>query len=128
MALIDTHSMWIYGYFEETKLPGVRVGDEVDIRLMDGVRLKGEVQGIAKGIAESQTAGGSGLLANVSPTFNWVRLAQRIPVRIRIDRDSVPEGTRLAAGMTATVVLHPHQHEQSTDSVAARDASTGAVR
>jgi multidrug resistance efflux pump len=128
MALIDTHSMWIYGYFEETKLPGVRVGDEVDIRLMDGVRFKGRVQGIAQGIAESQTAGGSGLLANVSPTFNWVRLAQRIPVRIRIDRDSVPEGTRLAAGMTATVVLHPHQHEQSSDSVAARDASTGAAR
>lgn len=107
MALVGNHDFWLYGYFEETKLPGVHVGDAVDIRLMDGARFRGHVEGIARGIADSQNPTSSGLLADVSPTFNWVRLAQRIPVRIRIDQDSLPEGTRLAAGMTATVVLHP---------------------
>ncbi len=107
MALVGSHGFWLYGYFEETKLPGVHVGDAVDIRLMDGARFSGRVEGIAKGIADSQNPTGSGLLADVSPTFNWVRLAQRIPVRIGIDAGSLPEGTRLAAGMTATVVLHP---------------------
>lgn len=110
MALVGSGDFWLYGYFEETKLPGIHVGDEVDVRLMDGVRFKGRVEGIAMGIADSQNPTGSGLLADVSPTFNWVRLAQRIPVRIRIDKDSVPDGTRLAAGMTATVVLHPHKN------------------
>lgn len=106
MALIGSHSFWIYGYFEETKLPSVRIGDEVGIRLMDGTRFKGTVEGISHGIADSENPDNGNLLAQVSPTFSWVRLAQRIPVRIRIDKDSLPKGTPLAAGMTATVVLH----------------------
>ncbi|MDF3983748.1 HlyD family secretion protein [Luteibacter sp. PPL201] len=108
LALIDSHSYWIYGYFEETKLPGVHVGDPVDIRLLSGgVHLNGTVESIARGITDADNPTGSDLLASVNPTFNWVRLAQRVPVRVRIDTAHLPEGTVLAAGMTATLVVRP---------------------
>lgn len=110
MALIDSHSYYIYGYFEETRLPQLRVGDPVDIRLMaGGVRLKGTITGIARGISDSGNPPGSDLLADVNPTFDWVRLAQRIPVRITIDPASIPKGVILAAGMTATLTVHPRE-------------------
>jgi multidrug resistance efflux pump len=113
LALIDSHSYWIYGYFEETKLPGLRIGDPVDIRLMSGgVRLQGKVESIARGITDADNPTGNDLLADVNPTFNWVRLAQRVPVRVRIDASHLPQGTVLAAGMTATLVVHPSQAEQ----------------
>jgi len=109
MALIDSHSYWVYGYFEETKLPQVHVGDSVDIRLMSGgVHLRGTIQSIARGITDAANPTGSDLLSDVSPVFNWVRLAQRIPVRVNIDTDHMPAGTVLAAGMTATLIVHPH--------------------
>ncbi|BAW80515.1 hypothetical conserved protein [Candidatus Nitrosoglobus terrae] len=107
MALISRHNIWIYGYFEETKLLGVRIGDKVNVRLMNGARFKGYVESIARGIIDNQNKAGPNLLADVSPTFNWVRLAQRIPVRISIDYNTVPPDLLLAAGLTATVVLHP---------------------
>jgi len=108
LALVDSHSYYIYGYFEETKLPQLHVGDPVDIRLMaGGVHLKGTISGIAHGITDSDNPTGSDLLADVNPTFSWVRLAQRVPVRIAIDTDSLPDGTLLAAGMTATIEVHP---------------------
>jgi multidrug resistance efflux pump len=109
LALIDSHSYYLYGYFEETKLPRLRVGDPVDIRLMaGGVHLKGTITGIARGITDSDNPTGSNLLADVNPTFNWVRLAQRVPVRVAIDPSSLPRGMVLAAGMTATVEVTPH--------------------
>ena len=109
MALIDSHSYYIYGYFEETKLPQLRVGDPVDIRLMaGGVHLKGTITGIARGITDSDNPTGANLLADVNPTFNWVRLAQRVPGRIAIDTDALPKGMVLAAGMTATIEVQPH--------------------
>jgi len=110
VALIDSHSYWIYGYFEETKLPQVRIGDRVDIRLMSGgVRLQGTVESTARGITDAAATAGADMLANVNPTFNWVRLAQRVPVRVRIDTEHMPPGTVLAAGMTATLIVHPHE-------------------
>jgi multidrug resistance efflux pump len=113
LALIDSHSYWIYGYFEETKLPGLRIGDLVDIRLMSGgIRLKGSVESIARGITDADNPTGTDLLADVNPTFNWVRLAQRVPVRVRIDAANLPAGTVLAAGMTATLVVHPSHPEE----------------
>ncbi|UPG86077.1 HlyD family secretion protein [Luteibacter aegosomatis] len=112
LALIDSHSYWIYGYFEETKLPGVHVGDPVDIRLLSGgVHLNGTVESIARGITDADNPTGSDLLASVNPTFNWVRLAQRVPVRVKIDAEHLPKGTVLAAGMTATIVVKPVGHE-----------------
>lgn len=109
LALIDSHSYYIYGYFEETKLPQLRIGDPVDIRLMaGGVHLKGSITGIARGIGDRDNPTGTDLLSNVNPTFNWVRLAQRVPVRIAIDSDHLPADLILAAGMTATIEVKPH--------------------
>ena len=110
LALIDSHSYWIYGYFEETKLPTVHVGDKVDIRLLaGGARLTGTVESIARGITDADNPTGADLLSDVNPTFNWVRLAQRVPVRVKIDADHLPAGTVLAAGMTATLIVRPGQ-------------------
>ena len=108
LALIDAHSYYLYGYFEETKLPQLRVGDPVDVRLLaGGVHLEGTITGIAHGITDRDNPAGGDLLADVNPTFNWVRLAQRVPVRIAIDASQMPPGTLLAAGMTATIEVHP---------------------
>lgn len=108
LALVDSHSYYIYGYFEETKLPQLRVGDPVDVRLMaGGIRLQGRIDSIARGIADRDNAGSPDQLPNVNPVFNWVRLAQRIPVRIGIDPAQMPQGSVLVAGMTATITVHP---------------------
>ncbi|CCD93757.1 putative multidrug resistance membrane protein (MFP family) [Bradyrhizobium sp. ORS 375] len=102
MALVDTDTLHVEGYFEETKLPRIRVGAPVRIRLMGtGEVLTGHVESIAAGIEDRDRAEGASLLANVNPTFNWVRLAQRIPVRIALDQ--VPERRELVAGRSATV-------------------------
>ncbi len=106
MALVDTDSLHVDGYFEETKLPRIHVGDNVTIHLMgDDNRLHGHVESIAAGIEDRDRTAGSNLLANVTPTFSWVRLAQRVPVRIALD--NVPETTKLVAGRTATVEVLP---------------------
>ena len=103
-AIIDRGSIHVIGYFEETKLPRIHVGDRVEVRLMGDDRgIQGHVQSIAGGIEDRDRTNGSNLLANVNPTFSWVRLAQRIPVRVSIDR--LPEGETLVVGRTATVVV-----------------------
>ncbi|WP_165674363.1 efflux RND transporter periplasmic adaptor subunit [Metapseudomonas otitidis] len=104
MALVDDRSFYVQAYFEETKLPGIRVGAPVDIWLMSaGQPLKGTVESVSRGITDRNASPDGQLLANVEPTFNWVRLAQRIPVRIRLD--PVPEDIQLSAGMTASVTV-----------------------
>ncbi|CAD6512469.1 p-hydroxybenzoic acid efflux pump subunit AaeA [Paraburkholderia kirstenboschensis] len=103
LAIVDSHSFWVYGYFEETKLPHVHIGDKAEVRLMSGGTLEGHVESISRGIYDRDNPQSRELLADVNPTFNWVRLAQRVPVRVRID--SVPEGVVLAAGITCTVVV-----------------------
>ncbi|MGF6937980.1 multidrug resistance efflux pump [Paraburkholderia sp. UCT70] len=105
LAIVDSHSFWVYGYFEETKLPHVRVGDQAEMRLMSGGTLQGHVESISRGIYDRDNPQSHELLADVNPTFNWVRLAQRVPVRVRID--SVPPDVMLAAGTTCTVVVRP---------------------
>ncbi len=102
MALVDTGSFYVQAYFEETKLPRIQVGAPVEIWLMGGEQeIRGEVEGISRGITDRNASPDGQLLANVEPTFNWVRLAQRIPVRIKLD--AVPENVQLSAGMTASV-------------------------
>jgi len=103
LAVVDRNSFWVYGYFEETKLPEVKVGRAAEIRLMSGTLLRGHVQSIARGIYDRDNPQSMDLTANVDPVFNWVRLAQRVPVRIGID--SVPEGVELTAETTCTVVV-----------------------
>ncbi|MFL9937128.1 HlyD family secretion protein, partial [Paraburkholderia sp. RL18-103-BIB-C] len=102
LAIVDSHSFWVYGYFEETKLPHVRIGDQAEVRLMSGGTLQGHVESISRGIYDRDNPQSHELLADVNPTFNWVRLAQRVPVRVEID--AVPDGVVLAAGITCTVV------------------------
>lgn len=102
MALVDTGSFYVQAYFEETKLPRIQVGAPVEIWLMGGEQeIRGEVEGISRGITDRNASPDGQLLANVEPTFNWVRLAQRIPVRIKLD--ALPENVQLSAGMTASV-------------------------
>ncbi|MBM3110119.1 MULTISPECIES: efflux RND transporter periplasmic adaptor subunit [Pseudomonas] len=102
MALIDDSTFYVQAYFEETKLPRIRVGDPVKVWLMSaGEPMQGHVESISRGITDRNANPDSQLLAEVEPTFNWVRLAQRIPVRIKLDQ--IPEGVTLSAGMTASV-------------------------
>lgn len=106
VALVYDRSLHVEGYFEETKLPAIHAGDLASVYLM-GVadEIKGHVESIAAGVEDRERAGGEAQLANVNPSFTWVRLAQRIPVRIVIDH--VPPGVQLVPGQTATVVIHP---------------------
>ena len=102
MALVDASSFYIEGYFEETKLSRIHENDAVTVQLMgESKTIHGHVESIALGIADRDRSTNTDLLPNVNPSFNWVRLAQRIPVRIKIDK--IPEGVRLVAGQTATV-------------------------
>ena len=101
MALLDTDTLHVQGYFEETKLRRIHLGDSVNVRLMGGGHaLRGRVDSVAAGIEDRDRSAGATLLANVNPTFNWVRLAQRVPVRIALDR---AEQNELVAGATASV-------------------------
>ncbi|MFE1599024.1 efflux RND transporter periplasmic adaptor subunit [Methylobacterium sp. ID0610] len=103
MTLVDTDSFWVAGYFEETHLRAIQVGAPARIVLMGYTDrpIAGRVDSLARGIMDPNAAPGVAGLPNVNPVFTWVRLAQRIPVRIRIER--LPDGVHLAAGMTATI-------------------------
>jgi len=111
ISLVDADSFWVDGYFEETNLEPIQVGDPASIKLM-GYReiVRGHVGSIARGINVANAQPNGQGLATVNPIFTWVRLAQRIPVRIHIDE--VPEGVVLAAGMTATVQIDPQSRQQ----------------
>lgn len=130
MALVQAHSYYVMGYFEETKMSSIEVGDPAEVILMNGdTHLRGHVAGIGRGIADANTALDNQLLPQVQPTFNWVRLAQRIPVRITLDE--IPDDTLLSAGMTATVrVQHPddtHPSEHPVEPASATPPSAGPV-
>ncbi|SKA36932.1 efflux RND transporter periplasmic adaptor subunit [Consotaella salsifontis] len=103
-ALVDKTSLYVAGYFEETKLPRIHPNAPVRIEIMGEQQpIEGHVASIAAGIEDRERSDTAGYLANVAPTFSWVRLAQRIPVRIAIDR--IPAGVKLIAGRTATVLI-----------------------
>jgi multidrug resistance efflux pump len=105
ISLVDADSFWIDAYFEETSLGRILEGDPATVKLMSYSQLiRGHVGGVADiniPNAQPDPAG----LASVDPVFTWVRLAQRVPVRIHVDQ--VPDGVRLVAGMTATVQIDP---------------------
>ncbi len=104
LALVDSDSFYVYGYFMETKLPLIQDGAKAQVELMAGnVVLDGVVEGVSRGIANPNDT--DGLLADVAPQFSWIRLAQRIPVRVRLGE--LPPGVRLASGMSATVIVTP---------------------
>src|SRR3954466_14674258 len=104
ISLVDANSFWVDGYFEETNLAPIRVDDPAQIKLMGYSQImRGHVDSIARAINVANAQPANQGVANVNPIFTWVRLAQRIPVRIHIDE--VPPGIVLAAGMTATVEI-----------------------
>lgn len=108
ISLIRDDSYYLTGYFEETKLAGIQIGDPVDIHLMaSNHTVKGHVLAIGRGISNSNLTPGSDLLPSVSQTFTWVRLAQRIPVDVAFDQS--PSDVMLSAGMTATLHVHPER-------------------
>ncbi len=119
ISILDSDSFWVAGYFEETKLSGIHVGDPALAALM-GYRdpIHGHVESIARGINTPNTDPGAQGLASVSPVFTWVRLAQRIPVRIHVDQ--VPDTIHLAAGMTATITVGPAVSPNSTHGALSR--------
>jgi RND family efflux transporter MFP subunit len=107
-ALIAADSFYVDAYMEETKLTRVHIGNKAIIRLMGVERdITGHVESIARGIVDRERNISPDLLANVNPTFSWVRLAQRIPVRIALD--PLPDGVKLVSGQTATVNIEPEE-------------------
>src|ERR1700738_4446170 len=106
IAIVDSASYWVNGYFEETKLGSFQVGDAAEVEFMGfKEKLAGHVESITRRISAPNSAGSPQGLPSVEAVYTWVRLAQRIPVRIKID--SVPPTITLAAGLTATVIVTP---------------------
>src|SRR5271154_6802221 len=108
LSVVNSDSFWVDAYFEETELGRIHDGDAATIKLMGySPLLRGRVQGLARGINVPNAVPYASGLASVNPIFTFVRLAQRVPVRIRIDE--VPEGVKLVAGLTATVQIEPYK-------------------
>ncbi|WP_144137669.1 efflux RND transporter periplasmic adaptor subunit [Paraburkholderia sp. BCC1884] len=136
VAVVDMHSFRVDGYFEETKLGGIDIGQPVDITVMgEPTVLRGHVQSIVAAIEDRDRTQGSNLLPNVNPAFSWVRLAQRIPVRVALDE--VPPDFRMIAGRTATVSVrdlspaskkHPAMTATGAVDASAASASAASVR
>lgn len=105
LSVLDSDSFWVAAYMEETKLPCIHEGDRAIIKLMGPVPdIQGHVDSVSAGILDENQSNFAGF-ANVNPIFTWVRLAQRIPVRIHMDQ--IPNGVRIAAGQTCTVIIQP---------------------
>jgi multidrug resistance efflux pump len=119
VSVIDAESYWIDGYFEETKLAGVCIGDRVEAQLVGYAQpIQGRVDTITRGIGVSDAAPGTQGLPNVDPIYTWVRLAQRVPVRIAITE--VPAGVPLVSGLTATVTIRKDDAPQYEGWIARR--------
>lgn len=118
LALIDENSFWVHGFFRETSLEGISPGDEAVITLMSYPKkpLKGRVDSVGWGIAQSDGSTAEDLLPSISPTFEWIRLAQRVPVRVHLT--NVPEGVELRVGTTASVLVRKGTSGKESDSPA----------
>ncbi len=105
MALVDVNSYWVTGFFRENYIEKIRKGDRAVVTLMTypDKPLEGRVDSLGWGIAQNDGSTGHDLLPNISPTFEWIRLAQRVPVRIHLEK--VPDGVQLRVGTTASVLV-----------------------
>src|SRR5262249_50024828 len=111
ISIVDSDSFWVDGYFEETALAAIREGDGASVKLIGSRQIvRGHVDSIARGITVANAQPDRSGLASVNPIFTWVRLAQRVPVRIHIDH--VPDEVRLAVGLTGTVQIDPPESRQ----------------
>jgi RND family efflux transporter MFP subunit len=111
LALVDENAYWVFGFFRENAIPDVKVGDKAIVTLLayPDTPLSGSVESIAWGIAHSDGNPGNNLLPSVKPVFQWIRLAQRIPIRIKLDR--LPDHVKLRFGLTASVMVMKHPKE-----------------
>ena len=105
LALVDSNSFWVFGYFRESMIADIKIGDNAKVTLMayKNKPISGIVESIGWGIAPSDGNPGSNLLPSIKPVFQWIRLAQRIPVRIKLDK--LPDGIELRFGLTASVMI-----------------------
>ena len=103
LALVDVNSYWVYGFFKETLIAKIRNGDKAIVTLMayPNSPIEGHVDSLGWGIAQQDGSTGFELLPNVSPTFEWIRLAERVPVRVHLDE--IPKEIQLRVGTTASV-------------------------
>jgi len=132
VAVVDMHSFRVDGYFEETRLHGIQIGQPVEITVMGETRpLRGHVQSIVAAIEDRDRQAAPNLLPNVNPAFSWVGLAQRIPVRVALDE--VPADFRMIAGRTATVAVRTETgndrqaaHANNASGAVASQPATGA--
>jgi multidrug resistance efflux pump len=115
LALVDTNSYWIHGFFKETLVEDIRKGNKAIVTLMSypDTPLQGYVDSLGWGIAQQDGSTGFELLPNVSATFEWIRLAQRVPVRIHLQ--AVPEEIKLRVGTTASVLVMTGSAEDDND-------------
>jgi len=114
LALVDANSFWVFGYFRENMIGDVKIGDNAKITLMayKDIPISGKVESIGWGIAPSDGNPGVNLLPSIKPVFQWIRLAQRIPVRIKLDK--VPEEVELRFGLSASVMVLQHKDKKQT--------------
>jgi multidrug resistance efflux pump len=114
LALVDVNSFWVHGFFQETALKDMRKGNRAIITLMTypDTPLEGYVDSLGWGIAQQDGSTGFELLPNVSPTFEWIRLAQRVPVRVHLT--DVPDGIQLRVGTTASVLVMTGENQDGT--------------
>ncbi|MBA1421605.1 MAG: HlyD family secretion protein [Epsilonproteobacteria bacterium] len=112
LALVDENAFWVFGFFREDAIPEVEVGDTAKVTLLayPDTPLSGKVSSIAWGIAHSDGNPGNNLLPSVKPVFQWIRLAQRIPVRIKLDK--LPDNVKLRVGLTASVMILKGEEEK----------------
>ncbi len=105
LALVDSNSFWVFGYFRESQIGEFKIGDPARVTLMayPETPLTGHVESLGWGIAPSDGTVGYNLLPSIKPVFQWIRLAQRIPVRIKLDK--IPDGVELRFGLTASVMI-----------------------
>jgi len=105
LALVDSNSFWVFGYFRESMIADIKIGDNAKVTLMaySDKPISGVVESIGWGIAPSDGNPGGNLLPSIKPVFQWIRLAQRIPVRIKLDK--LPDGVDLRFGLTASVMI-----------------------
>jgi multidrug resistance efflux pump len=110
LALVDINSFWVFGFFRETMLKDLKIGDKAIVTLMayPDTPLKGYVESIGWGIAYNDGKPGSNLLPQINPVFEWIRLAQRIPVKVKFDK--LPDNIKLRVGLTASVMVMKNTH------------------
>ncbi|QBR00665.1 HlyD family secretion protein [Paraburkholderia pallida] len=125
LSVVDMHSFRVDGYFEETRLHGIHIGQPVEITVMGEPKpLRGHVQSIVAAIEDRDRQQSPNLLPNVNPAFSWVRLAQRVPVRVALDE--VPDDFRMIAGRTATVAVRTEENDKQKTRAGAAAGASGA--